>query len=613
MTLALAVLLLAPADTLAPCVDGQTWSRADLAATGVGRLADLVRLIDEVDAVSVNGFDSEIGTPLRPVRVLVDGFAFAGTATIEPSGLEALPIAIGEIEAVTFCPEPTIAAGAFSGATLSIRTAPPAPRAYAAVDYGNETGDPGPLRYLEPDRPNIDHEGPDAEAALVHQARTTAVWTALRSRRFFPTDTAIVGRIQDAIAPGRFPSRTALAWGARARTRGPGGHAVRAGVVDARDLPYVPALGRELPVRRRTAHLGVSGRLARVGGARLGYRAEGAYRALRRPAWGALPVDPDWREGSAVGAVEVEGQGLDRDLRGGVQAEVRRASGPGLGAGSASLGRLWAQTERRRGRARETITAAIATTGRETAASGAAVTVRPLGSGVEGAVVLSGTRSLAAEAPDLAFWTARGYAGLDLDGGALVRERRSTGASEDRIRVSLRARLAPGVEGGVWGDARRQRAEVAVATRTLAAVTSRLAVAAGEALRSEAWVSASRRAVRVRAFARVGGVVRGTAALREVGRREPRVRGALEITARPDPNLGLRARLEGRSATVWAGFPDPEVPAHVRLDLSLDKAVWERRLVVSIAGRNVLGAPERTHPLGATLAARLHVRLTGRF
>ncbi|GAB5533987.1 MAG: hypothetical protein Rubg2KO_02360 [Rubricoccaceae bacterium] len=621
MALLLVLLLSVPVDTLAPCVDGQTLHRADLQAAGVGRVSDLARVLDDLDAATVDGFDSWVRTPgsSRTLRVLIDGHPIHASSTLEPVGLEWLPISVGEIEAVTFCPEPGIVAGALRGAVLHIQTAPPAPRLYGAIDYGNETGDPGPLRYIEPNRPNVDHEGPDIELAVAHRTPKDVAWLGMRSRHLYPTDTAMAARVYDALVPGRFPSRIGLAWSGRAQTSRGGGHALRAGAVWAQDLPHLPSLGREVPVLRRGVQGGARGRVMQRGRARVGYHITASHQVLARPEWGILPVEPDWRETQLLGGLELESRGIQRRFRAGIQGEHLQASGPGVRDGSVPLGRLWAQSERRRGRARETVSASLVATGREAAASGAFVATRPLGSRVDASIVLSGERSLAAEAPDLAFWTARGYAGLNVEGLSLVRRVRGLGPSEDRIRFSLSARPALGLRIGAWADARRQRAEVVQVAFTQAPErasvqgTSRLELAIGDGILGETWAEWTGRVARIRVFGQAAGLVRGNTAFRDRWRRQPEARGGLVATVWPDGSLRLSAHLEGRTATTWAGYPDPEVPATLLLDLHLHKTLWNDRLRLSFSGRNVLGAEERRHPLGATLAPRLHVRFEGRF
>ncbi|OZC04134.1 hypothetical protein BSZ36_14770 [Rubricoccus marinus] len=95
--------------------------------------------------------------------------------------------------------------------------------------------------------------------------------------------------------------------------------------------------------------------------------------------------------------------------------------------------------------------------------------------------------------------------------------------------------------------------------------------------------------------------------------REPTVRAGLFGQHSPDGNLNLNARLEWRAATRWDGWPEPDVPAALLLDLGLSRSFAGERFHIALTGRNVLGAPEQTHPLGATLDGRLFVRVEARF
>ena len=80
------------------------------------------------------------------------------------------------------------------------------------------------------------------------------------------------------------------------------------------------------------------------------------------------------------------------------------------------------------------------------------------------------------------------------------------------------------------------------------------------------------------------------------------------VAVRPDAVLTLWTVVRVRSRARWAGVSDPEIPVAGLLDLGLSKRAWGERIEVSLTGRNVLDAPERTHPLGAVLAPRLFVR-----
>ena len=118
---------------------------------------------------------------------------------------------------------------------------------------------------------------------------------------------------------------------------------------------------------------------------------------------------------------------------------------------------------------------------------------------------------------------------------------------------------------------------------------------------------------RVSGWARAQLVLGGDDAFRAARDREPTVRVGALFEHSPDGKLNLNARLEWRAATRWEGWPEPDVPAALLLDLGLERSFVDGHYTVALTGRNVLGAPEQTHPLGATLAGRLFVRLEARF
>jgi hypothetical protein len=73
----------------------------------------------------------------------------------------------------------------------------------------------------------------------------------------------------------------------------------------------------------------------------------------------------------------------------------------------------------------------------------------------------------------------------------------------------------------------------------------------------------------------------------------------------------LTATADLLSGTSWPGFgvdSGPiELPAIRRVDASLEKWMWRRRLRVQLLFRNILNTPERYHPYGAQWNLRWHL------
>jgi hypothetical protein len=53
-----------------------------------------------------------------------------------------------------------------------------------------------------------------------------------------------------------------------------------------------------------------------------------------------------------------------------------------------------------------------------------------------------------------------------------------------------------------------------------------------------------------------------------------------------------------------------EVEATRRIDLSVNKPLWQDRIRTQLVLRNLLNAPERAHPFGAQWNLRTHVAVT---
>lgn|GEM_PF-3416792 len=602
------------------CAGGQVLTAGDLAARGAWSLAELLRWAEAVHAPSVDGYDAEpawraVGA--GRVRWLVDGLPATGAAWIEPDGAEALPVALPEIARVTLCPGPGLAAGAWGGPWVEIETRRPAPCALAALGYGNEAGDPGPGRVLDPSLPNVERWGPTYD--LVAGA---GAWLTGRYRAHFPTDTAMITRVTSA-SRGRFPKRDLAAGGVHLRARG---WTARAHAAWGDDLPHVPALGREVPVRRRHVQGAAGGPLGVLGPARLAGRVHAAHRSLERPDWGALPLDPAWQDWTALAGVEATLARPGRVLRAGAQAEVAGADGPGLDGATRSALRLVGEATREtpdRARAR-TVTLALTAAGADVVLGGG-VTQRWRVAGGDVALSLATAPRAGRDLPTLADAVALGYTGLGpspaVAPGASLRRDETVG------RLSAHRVLAPGLAADAVLEATYARGPVERAAFGApdssgigtGAVTGGATVVAsrGTAASARAGVTWMRGPWTARAFARAQGALAGDDAFADAWRRLPAWRAGAEATVRPADRLALWARADAVGPTRWAGYPQPEVPAMLLVDLGLTQTLVGGRLRGTLAGRNVLagwlGTHERGHPLGADLAPRLFVRVEGRF
>lgn len=546
-----------------------------------------------VSAVSTDGFAARLDAPVRK-----------GAASILDDAALAWHVRTGTFDGRIACP----------GFYLRGRPLSRVSRLYVGAEVGNETGDPGPLRYLDPDLPNVDKVGPDYEAAFSVGDNLLA----LRWRDFLPTDPAIAPRIFDALEE-RFPKRKGLAL--HTDVQPAEGLSVTGDALIAEDLPFEETLGREVPTLRRRVGLGVGTR----------HRwwtwvVSSQTEWLQRPSWSRLHVPgPDWRE--TVTTVQTEGPVLRRPiwtewLSAEALIQHRRASGLGLERGSVMLGMAGATlTITDDAVISGSVSAGQSGIGGELEGSYASSLAYPFESG---RVEFTAARSLPEETPDLFFWSSRGYDGLrsastplELDGVPRAEESVEVRSSARAQMVSVSAKVRSRRGEAVLRPAFEQVEEAVAVTGSTRAVlasgsTANLEIRTGIGTVGADDISTAPLGAHVglKAWARARFVLAGDDAFRAAREREPAVRLGALAEHSPDGRLNLRARLEWRSATHWEGWPEPDVPAALLLDLGGEYTFGA--FTATLTGRNVLGAPEQTHPLGATLDGRLFVRLAAR-
>ena len=607
MTLVLA-LLVGLAGTDPPCPGGTVLDRAALDG-GLVAVHDALRGVLSVDLVSLDGFDAEpsVASP-APVRIVLDGAPVASAAALEPLGLGPLPVAVGEIRRVVVCPGPGLAAGRWGGPWIEIATARPA-RLYAAGAYGNETGDPGPELYTDEGLTNVDRWGPYGEVVLGTRRGRAEAWAAARTHELFPSDPALSPRLAQTrsldlplLQAGRVGAAAASAPGIRGRF----------GVSAARGFPFLAGIQREAPVDRSVAQAAASA-AGSLGGLSVRGHLHVARVALGPTDGSRLRLGqdgetetagPDWTERR----LDAAAQARRGPLTVGVQGETVRAEAPGLDGVHLTTGRAWAQAARASQRGRAALAVQASASGGALRLGGVATGTRRLGRGTATATLALDAEPQAPMRPGV--WLRRGYTGLD--GTAVTPSALPGGGTR-----AARARLDVGVP-----LARALRLDVALAAQRSRLDVERVRVEASESgpAGTVAWVPAEGSALRARVEARwaVGRwhLGAGARAHRVVGdadfeaawARLPALQASAHATVRPDDRLRLRAGLRVRSATRWDGAAAPAVPAAALLDLGVSKRAWGDRLVLSVLGRNVLDAPERSHASGGVHAARLFVR-----
>lgn len=595
------------------CPGGRTVSATTLRAAGVGRLDDALRLVAPVYGWTVDGFDAEPRDGRGALSLLVDGRPWRSGTDVEPGALDALPVAVSELDAVVYCPGPRLVWGRAVGATLNLLTVPPT-RVAALVDYGNETGDPGPARYQDRDLPNQDHWGPDAEVV----GRAGPVWAMLRKRSFLPTDTAIVARTAPAF--GQFPDVDRVQAAAAVRTRlGDATLDGRTGLTVGEALPFLPYAQHEVALDRRA----VSG-AAEVRRGRWALLASGDLHRLRGPSRATIPDSLRARDydQARVDLALAAAVGDGHELGIAVGADVLRTpeityrslgqfSPPVTADESTTLATIRAWTRLRWLDGRGTLDLSALTDGGRPG-GGAHLRVP-----MAGLTLTAGARVAPVRTAPLEY----GFGPLRQDTTATQRRQRSDASAFDLRLDGGWTRRAVGVQwsASAW-RARSPRLSVRL-TRRGTSLFFRPTVEHG--VRGDAAVGWQRGALRLGADLAVQAVrYAAPSGLSEssefvTDHAAPALAAGTTAQWTPSARLALHARLEAateRLATAGtvAAPRSGRVPGGVVLDLGLRRSVWGDRLALALVGHNVLGAPEQPALLGARLGPRLHVRLMAR-
>lgn len=625
LALALALALPAADTTGGPHDPARTLITAEeIEAAGLYRLPDLFRLVPEARTATVEGLSwrAHLGgaDPFAEEDwiVLLDGERL-DLGLFGEQNLALVPVSITHLDSVEVWTTPRVAAGTFAAGVIHLHTRRPrpGPSLRAGFAVGNEAGDPGPFRYV-PDltSPNVDKFGPDHEAEIGYGARSWRAQARYGWTRFYATDPAAMERNTEALG-GRYPALGVLAPAVRLEADALGGtHALSLLGSRADDLWFSAPVGRELPVRRLAGQASLSGRVPVAPSAHLAYRL--ALAGTRMEEWGetALGLEPGWR---------------GRTMRAGMEGRWRRgalAASLGLdaehlaarGAEGVALGRLTATLSRTPSpSAQQRLEASLAAAGGDVAAS-AALSARQ----TRGRLTLGAAASLAqrlpAEAARLGFWRARGYDAfgrlVDFEGDA------APGTTTQALaRLDAEVRIAPGLAARAHAEARAFRGLTLETQPTapdpdaLEAVRRTFVVPGvrGQALGAGASLHLARGAWSGRLFYDGRAPSGGGDAFRRAWAAVPRHRAGASAAVTAGDAFTLWGSLAYRSSSRWPAFEGfegyrPEVPAAWLLDAALEKALWQRRLRLSLLLRNVLDAEERYHPAGAELDVRLYLR-----
>ncbi len=279
--IALLVLAILPGRTVAQSTSrSQIITGAEIELAGIVKLADIVYLVQDKSMTSVDGFTYQMSlggyapNDARSWSVFIDGHKIS-VGVLETQGLNLIGVPISSIDSVVVTGEPGFRNGRFErSSTLEIYTRQAEHQGLGfigSVGAANETGDPGPYRYVDPDRrwDNVDKRGPDRATMLTYDGSTSNVNAGIVVYKLIPSDRQVFERNRHIFDEPTTPEMTLSVPFASGRVMfGNAELAGRISAVDFTDMFFSQSINRELPVTHRQLHLNAS---ARVDGPAVSY------------------------------------------------------------------------------------------------------------------------------------------------------------------------------------------------------------------------------------------------------------------------------------------------------------------------------------------------------
>ena len=614
-------------------------TRDALFEAGVTRLSELFDVLEDGTALSREGFtyDASLAALSAPQQsaytVLLNGQPVDVRLLGLPQ-LNALPVHIDQLAYAEVQSTPQVAAGTFApGGTIHLHTQPPQRglRGRLAAAAGNETGDPGPYRYTRFASLNVDRIGPTylAEAsygmpggyARFSVTGVNQYANDLRIRPRFALFSDLSG------GPAAFAS---LAPRLTAGLTGPlGQHTVDVSYAHVADYPFAEPLGAEVPAVRTHARAALRGTLTPGAPRGLRYRLSAERLAFSPAANNPADLRFDWGQDRLRGAVawyddalHLAGRPAQATL--GLSADAYRSrTGVSLADPSLLAARLYG-TARLQPALRwqqQFGFAAGLTEGAADLGATATTRVHP-GAAHTLALALSAARQPFAASNSPWHWSAEGYAFPGTPAEALRLPRTFTPARTLTADLGWTFRPADGLTLRTRGSARTFRG--ATLARTTygpdEAVVTRVATdLRGHTYRAEASAEWRVPFLRQRLTYAFQSFTTEDGAFAAAWRPAPRFLARYTARFAPNERFSVQARLTYRGATTWPqygtgaapGGPYPaRLPATWLLDLTAQKRFWGDHLRASLALRNLLDEPERSHAAGPVTRLALFVSVS---
>jgi len=524
--------------------------------------------------------------------------------------LELLPISVGQIDSVVFTRGPSIEGGVpVTRGVMSIfsRRARPGLNAELTYQHGDESGDPGPYRYTNLSSPNVEKIGPFAHADIGWRGSTWDVDAGVHAASLNITDKLIASRFSPAVFAGVQPDVIAITPTFRADVDALGGRQeVMASYGEQRGLFFISPQRIEQSLRTTDAYIGVAGTLTAVASTAVTY--EGSSTTI---------------DASSLASPLAFSVGHTRRHVGGTISAMHSAGRATLTIGA--VGDRWAL--------------AVNSVAESATSSGGGPLMHlrvPIGDAVTlsggTTLIFDGAHAAALDAAADATFRLDSLSSLTLRGSRVHAHPNMDGSWIDAfvlgyalpahaptmssLGLTFARRFVPYV--GVTIDARGEKFS---RWSGLSRPGQSQVVSTADPLLHDGTVLGGH--MRVETLG--GGVWDGSieydrsetlklddATFESEIRSTPSddLRG--QLSARPVRDLRVSGIVNLTGGTRWSAFggtpgSSPTVPPIRRIDASMEKWMWQRRLRVELLYRNLLNEPERYHAYGAQWNLRWHV------
>ncbi len=608
----------------------QVITAGDIREAGITRLNNVFVLFDGVRFTTVDGFtmmpsfNGLAAMQERVWRVEVDGQP-VDDGVLEAQSLNTLGLPITSIDRIVVYDVPHVRRGRLErGGVIEIWTRGGREDGFlrSVVAVGNETGDPGPYRYSDPDLDNVDKEGPDVAIEGGFSRSDVAVHMGATMNQIIPSDPAVFGRNTSVFDDPETPVMRVIAPFVSLKSALPGGDiAFRASASLFDDMLYTQSIGREIPAEHRRA--GLTG-VANTKALGIDWRVNtGVSQRVVRNFDSATRIPFHWDERSA--AVSIDGGRMlgKGSLSGGLALDyVGVQSDNGLATReSFVIPRAHFGFGRQLGavKASGSVFAAFDETGRSGGATVAAAWSLPSGQSLTGNVSVAQT--LPIDANPLAFWAYRGLT-LAPSGNVVY-----PGAEEE-------SRLASADFQWSWSPTDRHLLQVAGVGRRFAGLrlANRSLVPDGEgfAVDSVSYDAGWGATIGVRLRAELHRrnaeyalsysyqtALDGNALFYDtfatISRRQARLTAVHRIAER----FSVTNTLYHFSKSRWSEFEEigeasgysARVPGFLRWDVAFYKGLADDKLQLTFVFENILNDRVGYHPIGATFDRALRVQL----